>query len=354
MEVLSRQKIVELASPHFAPGYSIVTVSPSENTAFSSGRFAGPESPEVTTHTIYDLASITKLFTSAIVLRLHEAGQLSIYDRCSEYLDNFRESDLQLIDLMTHRAGFWASLADYRSKYKDKESLLGALMVREPTKHAADHIDYASLQFIYLGVIAERVSGSSLQQLMHRLFNDLALRETYTGIDIADAHIPTPPTESIGSAAIQGVVHDETARLLGGLAGHAGIFASAADLAKFGKAWLSDAIIQSESLRSAVFCNYDPSGLNPQAIGWWLRYPVPETGVQSTPGVFSHIGFTGSLVAINPAAERVCAFTCNRTYYGRDNREHRKVWSLIMEWIAGTASESQTEIIQSVSGQTSC
>lgn len=353
METLSPQNIDPSIDPNFAPGYSIVTVSPAETNEFSSGRFAGPESPEVTTHTIYDLASITKLFTTAIVLKLHEADQLSIYDRCSRYLDSFRESDLQLVDLMTHRAGFWVSLADYRNKYKDKGSLLGALMVRRPPEHAADHIDYASLQFIYLGVIAEQVSGSSLQGLMHGLFEELALRETYTGIDIADAHIPTPPTENIDGTLIQGMVHDETARLFGGLAGHAGIFASAEDLAKFGKAWLSDAIIHSDDLRRAVFHNHDPSGLNPQALGWWLRYPVPEGGVRGTPGVYSHIGFTGSLLAINPDAEKVCAFTCNRTYYGRDNREHRKVWSLITKWMADDVPESQTEIIRSIPGQTS-
>lgn len=339
METLSPQNIDQSVTSNFAPGYSIVTISPSETHGFSSGRFAGPESPEVTAHTIYDLASITKLFTSAIVLKLHETGQLSIYDRCGMYLKNFQKSDLQLIDLLTHRAGFWVSLADCREKYKDKESLLGALMMRQPPEHAADHIDYASLQFIYLGVIAERVSGLSLQQLMHELFNDLALRETYTGIDIADAHIPTPPTESVDGTPIQGVVHDETARLFGGLAGHAGIFASAEDLAKFGKAWLSGAIVHSDGPRHAVFHNHDPSGLNPQALGWWLRYPVPEGGTQGTPGVFSHIGFTGSLLAINPANEKVCAFTCNRTYYGRDNREHRKVWSLIMDWMADKRSE---------------
>lgn len=83
-----------------------------------------------------------------------------------------------------------------------------------------------------------------------------------------------------------------------------------------------------------MFKDYDPSGENPQALGWWLRYPSPGgSGYSKTPGIYSHTGFTGPLLAINPSSGKVAALTCNRTYYGRDNKKQRRIWQLLITWL---------------------
>lgn len=154
-----------------------------------------------------------------------------------------------------------------------------------------------------------------------------------TGPDIADQRISTPPTEIVGETVVQSVTHDESSRRLGGIAGNAGVFSSALDLALFGKAWLEGRVVSRDILNNLVFKNYDPAGTTPQALGWWLRITNPDGSVRPTPGIYSHTGFTGPVLAMNPNNGKVAAFTCNRTYYGRDNKLQRHIWQLLVTWL---------------------
>ncbi len=201
----------------------------------------------------------------------------------------------------------------------------------QPPSHSSKGVFYGNLEFIYLGKIIEDVTQRDLQSNMRALFRDLGLSKTYTGPDITRLDIKTPPTEVIDGMAVQGVTHDETARTLGGLAGNAGIFTTAEDLVKFGTAWLDGKIVHTEELRHATFRDYDQSGTRPQAIGWWMRYPAPG-GERATPGIFSHTGYTGSMLLINPDNGKAGAMTCNRTYYGRDNANQRQIWEQLVNW----------------------
>ena len=328
------QQIEQLINDGAAPGCAVALFADGKTRSFACGRYGDTISPAVTAQTIYDLASVTKLFTAAIVIRLHEAGKLSIYDRAGDYLPNFHASGLQLIDLLTHRVDFGFGMSEYRAKYPTAEVLYNALTHVTPPARAAAGVTYANTGPFFLGLAAERVSGRTLGDLMHELFADLELQHTCTGPDIARQHIETPPTEMVDGRTIQGVTHDETARLLGGLTGHAGVFSTAEDLVRFGRAWLNGKIVKTETLRRAVFHDYDLSGRNPQALGWWLRYPAPSgRGYRKTPGIYSHAGFTGPMLAIHPANSKVAAIVCNRTYYGRENRKQRAVWELLINWL---------------------
>jgi CubicO group peptidase (beta-lactamase class C family) len=327
------EEIERLIHDGAAPGCSVTANTNGRTVSRAYGHYSDQASPQVTPHTVYDLASITKMFTTAIILQLHESGKLSIYDTGAKFLDNFRNSKLRMIDLLTHRVHFPISLSDYRRNYLTDKDLYSALMQIVPPVQAADHIEYANLEMLYLGEVAEKVSGHPLTDLMHELFQSLGLNETYTSSGIAQCNIATPPTEIAEGTTVVGVTHDETARMLGGLSGHAGVFSTSEDLAAFGQAWLDGSIVKTAALQRALFRDYDPASTNPQAIGWWLRYKTPDGGIKRTPGVYSHTGFTGSLLAINPGNGKVCAFVCNRTYYGRDNVRHRQIWQLLFNWI---------------------
>lgn len=317
-----------------APGGAVALLTPDAEPAyFAHGHFADADSLPVTPSTVYDLASVTKLFTTALILRLHEQKRLSIYDACAQYLPNFQRSNIRIIDLLTHRLGIDLSLAQFSQGFNDEASFRQTLLAFEPPKEPLDHIAYANIQLFYAGVIIEHVTGRSLRDELHRLFDELNLRHTLTGSDIAKHHITTPPTEVIDGTAIQGVTHDESSRKLGGIAGNAGVFSSAIDLAHFGQAWIDERIVSREILDEIVFKNYDPAGTTPQALGWWLRVTNPDGSVNPTPGIYSHTGFTGPILAINPNSGKVAAFTCNRTYYGRQNKKQRAIWQLLITWL---------------------
>lgn len=315
-----------------APGCSVAASEALTLSSFSIGKYDTTNSPDVQPSTPYDLASITKLFTAALVLRQHEAGNLTVNDRCSDYLDNFSRSNVRIIDLLTHRVDFNIFLSEYRNRYPTKELLTDAFMNLTPPADPSEGVYYGNIGYFYLGKIIEDVSGKDLSDNMHGLFEALDLNETYTGIDVAQQHIATPATENSDGDTIRSMTHDETARILGGLAGNAGVFSSARDLNKFGRSWLNGLVIESDELKSALAENHDRSGLKPQSIGWWMRYSSPE-GEVPTHGILSHTGYTGSMIVINPANEKVAALTCNRTFYGRDNMSQRKIWSLLIDWV---------------------
>ena len=323
----------QLVKDRAAPGCQLALFSRGTTQSFAYGHFSDSQSPEVTPDTVYDVASISKLFTTALVLRLHEAGELSIFDQCSNYLDNFRSSEVRIIDLLTHRVDFHVSLADTRRDYPTGKALWQAIAQLPAPPKPTVGIHYANLPFIYLGMIIERVSEQSLWSAMSNFFQAFGLRETYTGADIDFLHIATPPTEIVGNKVVQGVTHDETARLSEySIAGNAGVFSTANDLVKFGRAWLDGKVVAPDTLAKLVFHNYDATNNNPQALGWWLRLPPHNNGTP-TPGIYSHSGFTGPFISINPDNGRACAFTCNRTYYGRDNRRHWRIWQPLVTWL---------------------
>ena len=334
MPRLQFHKIEQLIADGAAPGCAVCLFADGRAQSFATGRFGGADTPAVTADTVYDVASVTKLFTTALIVQLAGQGVLSLDDYCALYLENFRGSALRIIDLLTHRLDFGIAMSALRAAHPGPADLREVLTHLAPPMHAAQTVNYANTEFFFLGLLVERCTGQSLHNAMGTLFRHIGLQHTFTGPDIARLHIATPPTEVVDGKPVQGVTHDETARLLGGLTGHAGIFSTANDLTQFGRAWLDGRLIGSDTLRRAVFHNYDPSGQSPQAAGWWLRYAAPDGHSHiSTPQIYSHSGFTGPFVAINPSNGRAAALTCNRTYYGRDNHRQRRIWQLVVDWL---------------------
>ncbi len=326
------RKIEQLALQGATPGFSLAIITPEKFSITSFGYLSNRKQRKVGNDTKYDLASITKLFTAGQILKLHQEQKLSIYDRCSDYLENFVGSNVKLIDLLTHHVNFGVGLSYYRNKFKNK---FGEEIIKiKPPRNPSERVIYASLCFLYLGKIIEEVEEEDFDLVIKRFANSLGLFNTTTGVDIGKIKHLAPPTEIIDGVYIQGVTHDESARLLGGVAGSAGIFATASDLALFGKAWLDGKIVDHSFLENVVFMDYDKSGESPQALGWWLRTPIGGGKNRHTRCVYSHTGFTGSFLAINPSKSLVCAFVCNRTLNGRDNQKHREIWDILIDWIS--------------------
>jgi CubicO group peptidase (beta-lactamase class C family) len=189
---------------------------------------------------------------------------------------------------------------------------------------------YENLPFLYLGQIIEKVTKKSLAEVFQDFLQKQGLNNTICGTKEDLLSIYSPPTERFNNQLIQNVTHDETARLLGGIAGNAGIFTSAHDLARFGQMWLDGTIVSDRQLFSMIWQDYDDSGKNPQGFGWFGRLfgkSLAETGV------FVHPGFTGCMLAINLQKSKVCAFTCNRTMLGRNNKKHQDIMHALVQFI---------------------
>lgn len=277
---------------------------------------------------VFDIASISKLFTTALILKAHEEGQFEFETPVSNFLDNFNKSEINIKDLLTHNVDFGLSLSDLRNQFPDSSSFKEAIMNLPIPQSALGHINYQNLDFIFLGFILEKINGRKFEEIVADFIKNLGLKNTFLGSNLPIS-IKTIPTETLSSGyQVNHETHDESARLLGGLAGNAGVFSNSADLALFGEKWINGSILKPETI-DQVFQNYDPSQENPQGLGWWCR--VPGTPNSKNRGIYCHPGFTGSLLVINPSTQQVCSFLCNRTYFGRDNKQHLEMYKTITQ-----------------------
>ena len=323
-----KNKIEQAVKGGMSPGCSVlVTKKGKEILRFSTGYFSDTDKTLVTSDTLFDLASITKLYTSAIILMAEKIGKMNILDKVSRYLPVFEESELTIQDLMTHRTNFGIRLSEYRDKYQNNFGV-EILKVIPPVKATKD-VHYENITYLFLGRIAELVYQKSLRTIFSDFFRTHNLKKTKLGSNDKEKLV-SPPTESRERQIIQGSTHDESADLMGGIAGNAGVFASAIDLANFGRLWLEGKIVPEGYLKK-VFADHSKAGTRSQGLGWHQDLYGQST---KSLGVYLHPGYTGGLLAVHPPSSTVCAFTCNRTYYGRDNTKHQEILKILTKYIS--------------------
>ncbi|MDR1581507.1 MAG: beta-lactamase family protein [Synergistaceae bacterium] len=310
-----------LISRGASPGCAVVMSSPERYFEFSSGMYSDTDRRPAGPHTLYDVASLTKLFTTALVLRLFDEGKTGLEERMSEYLPHFKDSALTVRDLLTHRARM---VCEPLSKTAIETPDIRALAERIPVSPAASpHFFYQNATFLFLGLLVEELRGRTFADCLLEMISELGLRETRIG---SESGLDAPPTEIRGGEPWANRTHDESSHLCGGVTGYAGIFASACDLMKFGRAWL-DFKIASPGATGNAFTNYGKYPGEEQGLGWFntlQRFPCLSRDV------FCHSGYTGPLLAVNPKKGRVYALCCNRTYYGRNNQLYRELWARML------------------------
>jgi CubicO group peptidase (beta-lactamase class C family) len=319
------KKIDEAIADRMSPGCSLL-VTRKGNTIldYSSGSFSDTDQKSVSSHTVYDLASVTKLYTAALVLRAVEEGNLSLDDKVSRYLPNFKNSSILIRELLTHQANFGIRLSSFRQDFPD--SFREAISRINVPADASKEIHYENLTYIYLGFIMEDLCGLPLEEQFAQLFYRLGLEESRIRLN-GQPDIVSPPTEIRQGIVFAGKTHDESAELLGGIAGNAGIFASTYDLNRFGQAWLEGEII-SDNVFRLVLKDYSQAGERSQGLGWHQDlYGYSTKGL----GIYLHPGYTGCLLAIRPGDSTVLSFCSNRTYFGRDNLSHRALLRVLIE-----------------------
>jgi CubicO group peptidase (beta-lactamase class C family) len=281
-------------------------------------RMLTPERRPMRSGTIFDIASLTKVVaTVPCIMKLVEQRQIRLTDPISQFFPRFRRGAKDRVTvehLLLHTSG----LPAWRDYWRHvRGASIVSMCLAEPLKHKpGEHFEYSDLGFILLGEIVQRVAGESLA--------DFASRNTFGPAGMTSTCF-TPPknlwrhcaaTEVIRGRALCGTVHDENARAMGGIAGHAGVFSTADDLARFCQMVLRR---QAEKTIRAMIRPRRVPGGHRRALGWDMESPYSSPkGHLFGPRSFGHTGFTGCSLWLDPDADAVVVLLTNRVHLGRD------------------------------------
>lgn len=277
-----------------------------------------PQPEPVTTDTLFDLASVTKPVACATsVMKLIEEGKIGLHDPVTRFFPEFGQNGKESITvyhLLTHQAGFIPdnALADYLDGPEKAWERICKIGLKAPT--GTQYI-YSDLSFITLGKIVEKVSGKTLDQYTHEhLFQPLGMNET--------GYLPSEKlaqraavTEKREGRWMQGEVHDPRAFELGGVAGHAGLFSTAEDLAVFAQMILDGGKYgDTRILNQRTVADM----MRPRQVGdggWWaLGWDVRPSSYKINDRAIRHRGFTGTYFNIDPINRMSVIFLANRVH----------------------------------------
>jgi uncharacterized protein YbbC (DUF1343 family)/CubicO group peptidase (beta-lactamase class C family) len=297
-------------------------------------RAVAPSVEPMTLDTIFDLASLTKVVvTTTSVMMLVEQGRIRLSDRVASYIPGFErygKGDITVRHLLTHVSGLRPDV-DLAELWMGYETAIGLAVDEVPASRPGERFVYSDINFFLLGDIVQRVSGLPLDRFAReRIFEPLGMRDT-TFTPPASLLSRIAPTESCtrygwpcqgpDMVMLRGVVHDPTARRMGGVAGHAGLFSTAADLAAFCRMLLGGGAFQGarilsplavEKMTSAATPDLEP---NTRGLGWDIDSAFSSNRGELLPiGSFGHTGFTGTSIWIDPATGMFVIFLSNRVH----------------------------------------
>ena len=303
-----------------------------------------PEIEKMTTSTIFDAASLTKVVaTTPAVMKLIEAGRLELDAQVSRYLPEFKGQGKELLtirQLMTHTSALRAGLPRSNEWSGNKGAFEAACA--EPLRgEPGKTYRYSDINFILLGLLVERITGEPLEQFCEReIFAPLGMTDCHfrlleaKGLKKMDRIAPT--TEMPDGSVLQGVVHDPTARRMGGVAGHAGLFLTTRDLAQYARMLLGGGelngkrIFKVETVKLMTSVQ-SPEGLPRRGLGWDIDSPYAgPRGTLFPVGSYGHTGWTGTRLWIDPFSQTFIIFLSNR------NHPSEKGSVIDLQWQLGT------------------
>jgi uncharacterized protein YbbC (DUF1343 family) len=293
-----------------------------------------PAREPMTLDTIFDLASLTKVVaTTTSVMLLIEQGKVRLVDRVATFIPGFErygKTDITVRHLLTHVSGLRPDV-DLGDDWNGTDTAIKLAIEEVPTSPPGTRFVYSDINFFLLGEIVHRVSGEPLDQFAQkRVFRPLGMKDTMFNppaalvARIAPTENCTPfgwPCEGPDKKMLRGVVHDPTARRMSGVAGHAGLFGTAADLAVFCRMLLNRgsyrgarilAPLTVEKMTTPVPSAEDR---NLRALGWDVDSGYSSNRGELLPiGSFGHTGFTGTSLWIDPATRMFVVFLSNRVH----------------------------------------
>jgi len=299
------------------------------------GRFTyEASSPTVSTGSIFDLASVTKVVaTTAMAMILYERGVLDLDAPVTAIIPEFatgdsRRSEVTLRMLLAHISG----LPAYEKLFlrtKTRDELLSAAFTAALTAALGTRAEYSDIGFIILGIALQRLADEAIDTFCQReVFGPLAMSQTTfkPGKALREGIPPTADDKTFRHRIIQGEVQDENASVLGGVAGHAGLFSTAEDLARFAHSMLNGGypILRADTVELFTRREASPSGTS-RALGWDTPSAPSQSGKYFSPRSFGHLGYTGTSLWIDPERELSITLLTNRTWPDCQNQGIKQV-----------------------------
>lgn len=306
-----------------------------------------PDAPITEASTVYDLASLTKpVATTSAVMTLVDAGRMELDAPLSRYLPAWSTGRVRdgvtIRRLLTHTAGLPAFVTFWHPRngaLRGRDAMVAAIDSIGPTAEPGSRYEYSDLGFILLGAAVESVTGTTLDSYVRTaLWEPLGMEDTGfnpTG-PTAGQDVPTGDRAADGAPALRriaptevdtvfrnrhvhGVVHDENAFAMGGVAGHAGLFSTAPDLARYARMLLDpDGVEAGPPIRAATLAEFTtPRAGSERALGWDA---AAGTGIAEpfSRAAFGHTGFTGTSLWLDPERDLYVILLTNRVNPTRD------------------------------------
>ena len=286
---------------------------------------------EVTKKSIFDLASVSKVIgTTSAAMFLYDEGLLELDKKVIDYLPKFNNNGKDKItvrNLLLHNSGLIA-FVEYYKKFKTKEEVIDAIMnskLKYPT--GTDYV-YSDLGLITLQQIIEKLAGKPLDIfLKEKLFDPIGMKRTMynPGAEFLYDVLPTEVDDYFRMTTVKGKVHDENAYLLGGVAGHAGLFSTAEDLSKFMQMMLNGGIYRGKRyFKESTVANWTikQTEQSSRGLGWDTKSEGASSfGNKFSLNSFGHTGFTGTSVWADKDNDVYIVLLTNRVHPTRDNRK---------------------------------
>ncbi|HEX7486709.1 MAG TPA: exo-beta-N-acetylmuramidase NamZ domain-containing protein [Vicinamibacterales bacterium] len=317
------------------PG-AVVMVGRGDEVAYErafGNRSIEPDIEAMTLDTIFDLASLTKVVaTTTSVMILVEEGRIRLNDRVATHIPGFErygKGDITVRHLLTHVSGLRPDL-DMSMEFASYDEAIARAIEEIPASAPGERFVYSDINFFLLGEIVHRVSGKPLDEFCRmRIFEPLGMHDTMfkPPASLAPRIAPTEkctqygwPCDQPGGVVLRGVVHDPTARRMLGVAGHAGLFSTAADLGIFCRMLLDGGKSGAVRILSpmAVAKMTSPvrlAGGQVRGLGWDIDSSYSSNRGELLPlGSFGHTGWTGTSLWIDPLTKTWIVFLSNRVH----------------------------------------
>jgi len=279
-----------------------------------------PRREAMTVDTVFDIASLTKVVaTTVAVMQLVEKGDIRVNEPVAKYLPEFAQNskeDVTIRQLLTHFSGLAEDL-DLAQPWQGRDTALQMAYAEKPMDPPGSRFLYSDVNFIVLGALVERVSGMPLDQYCRQ--------HIFTPLGMAQTRFLPPPSWLMKIAPTQfdeqnhmlrGIVHDPTARRMGGAAGHAGVFSSADDLSKFAQFLLTGGpVLSPPMIEKMTTPQQPPTATVLRGFGWDIDSPFSSNRGDLLPvGSFGHTGFTGTSMWIDPTTQTFIILLTNAVH----------------------------------------
>jgi uncharacterized protein YbbC (DUF1343 family)/CubicO group peptidase (beta-lactamase class C family) len=323
-----------------------------------------PRREPMTLDTVFDLASLTKVIaTTTAVMQLVEQGKVRPNDAVAKYLPEFAQNgkdDITVRQLLVHMSGLEKDL-DLKAAWEGKQTGYGMAFADAPEDPPGSKFTYSDVNFIVLGALVERVTGQTLDEYAERhIFAPLKMTRTRfappTDLQAGWIEKIAPTQYDENEHMLWGVVHDPTARRMGGVAGHAGLFSTGDDLAKFAQALLSggDGILSALTVEKMTRPEQPPAASVLRGFGWDIDSPLSSNRGDLLPvGGYGHTGWTGTSIWIDPTTETYIILLTNAVHprgKGTAVALRSKVATAVAAELTLTTSEKEALRWESITG----